>query len=76
MRVATPRKRDPDYSGTKRRVLTPQVSRLSERKSKSGGTLHEADDGGILVTKALKYHGLWLALAYVGLLLLMARTYA
>ena len=29
-----------------------------------------------LVTKALKHQGLWLTVAYVGLILLMARAYA
>jgi hypothetical protein len=29
-----------------------------------------------VVTRALKHHGLWLTLAYIGVLLLMARAYA
>ena len=31
---------------------------------------------GDLMSRALKNQGLWLAVAYVGLILLMARTYA
>jgi hypothetical protein len=31
--------------------------------------------GEDLVSRALRHHGLWLALTYVGLILLMARTY-
>ena len=33
-------------------------------------------DGGTVVARALRNHNVWLALAYVGLILLMARTYA
>jgi hypothetical protein len=34
------------------------------------------DQQGSLMTRALHNHNLWLAVAYVGLLLLMARPYA
>ena len=34
------------------------------------------DRRGDLVSRALKNQGLWLSVAYVGLILLMARTYA
>jgi hypothetical protein len=37
--------------------------------------LHEDRMGG-LVTRALRNHQLWLAVAYVGILVLMARAYA
>ncbi|MGH0038145.1 MAG: hypothetical protein ACQGVK_24195 [Myxococcota bacterium] len=32
--------------------------------------------GGILVSRAIRNHNLWLAVGYVGLILLMARAYA
>jgi len=32
--------------------------------------------GGGIVTRALRSHGLWLTVTYVGILLLMARAYA
>jgi len=32
--------------------------------------------GGFLVARAIRNHNVWLALTYVGLILLMARTYA
>jgi hypothetical protein len=32
--------------------------------------------GGIIVARALRNHNVWLVLTYVGLILLMARTYA
>ena len=34
------------------------------------------EDGGTLVSRALKSQKLWLSLTYLGLILLMARTYA
>ena len=34
------------------------------------------DTGGITVARALRNHNVWLVLTYVGLILLMARTYA
>ena len=34
------------------------------------------DAGGITVARALRNHNVWLVLTYVGLILLMARTYA
>ena len=34
------------------------------------------EDGGPLVSRALKSQKFWLSLTYVGLILLMARTYA
>jgi hypothetical protein len=34
------------------------------------------EDGRTLVSRALKSQKLWLALTYLGLILLMARTYA
>ncbi len=45
-------------------------------KEKETRRQHEANDGGNLVTKALKHHSLWLVLTYVGLMLLLARAYA
>jgi hypothetical protein len=36
----------------------------------------ETEDGGELVSRALRSHNLWLTVAYVGIILLMARTYA
>jgi len=33
-------------------------------------------DGGWILARALRNHNVWLTLAYVGLILLMARTYA
>lgn len=36
----------------------------------------EMRDGGELVSRALRNHNLWLTIAYVGIILLMARTYA
>lgn len=32
--------------------------------------------GGMLVTRALRNHNVWLTLTYVGLILLMARAYS
>ena len=32
--------------------------------------------GGILVSRAIRNHNLWLAVGYVGLIFLMARAYA
>ncbi len=40
-----------------------------------GEGLDEAQQDQLL-TRALRHHGLWLALAYLGLILLMARAYA
>jgi hypothetical protein len=34
------------------------------------------DAEGIVVARALRNHNVWLVLTYVGLILLMARTYA
>jgi hypothetical protein len=31
---------------------------------------------GVLVTRALKSHNLWLIVSYIGLMLLLARAYA
>jgi hypothetical protein len=44
----------------------------------TGHPLAEIDEGegNQLLTRALRHHGLWLALTYVGLILLMARAYA
>lgn len=33
-------------------------------------------DGGFLVARALRNHNVWLVLTWLGLILLMARTYA
>jgi hypothetical protein len=42
----------------------------------AGPARDEWDDGGSFVARALRNHNVWLILAYVGLILLMARTYA
>ena len=36
----------------------------------------DADLGGRPLARALRNHNVWLALTYVGLILLLARTYA
>jgi hypothetical protein len=52
---------------------------VPDRSESTGHPLGEEigeGQGNQLLTRALRHHGLWLALTYLGLILLMARAYA
>jgi len=57
----------PPQSGSVTRTEPPR--RLEQRSVNEGL-------GGILVSRAIRNHNLWLAVGYVSLILLMARAYA
>ena len=58
------------------------LSRISARgdpsRGEAAGRQRDGNEAtrGVLVSRAIKNQNLWLAVGYVGLLILMARTYA
>lgn len=70
MTRVTPRRHPVCY-----RSSTVAIVRNEEYEEYEAFAVREVQ-GGFLVARALRNHNVWLALTYVGLILLMARTYA
>jgi hypothetical protein len=56
----------------------PEVPKVRWISYERGLRFHrnEGEPGEVVVSRAIKNHNLWLALGYLGLLLLIARAYA